>query len=115
VGGFSRGTGLTLIAVLISGVSFNYWLVILVGLVAGNAIAYATEYFTSYTEKPTQGIANATQTGAATTIIQGLAVGMMSTVLPVLIVAVAILLSIWLGFKADGTIAAGLYAVAVAV
>ena len=106
--------GLTLIAVLISGVSFNYWLVILVGLVAGNAIAYATEYFTSYTEKPTQGIANATQTGAATTIIQGLAVGMMSTVLPVLIVAVAILLSIWLGFKADGTIAAGLYAVAVA-
>jgi K(+)-stimulated pyrophosphate-energized sodium pump len=106
--------GLTLISVLISGVSFNYWLVILVGLVAGNAIAYATEYFTSYTEKPTQGIANATQTGAATTIIQGLAVGMMSTVLPVLIVAVAILLSIWLGFKADGTIAAGLYAVAVA-
>ena len=105
---------LTLIAVLASGVSINYWLVILVGLVAGNAIAYATEYFTSYTEKPTQGIANATQTGAATTIIQGLAVGMMSTVLPVLIVAVAILLSIWLGFKADGTIAAGLYAVAIA-
>jgi K(+)-stimulated pyrophosphate-energized sodium pump len=106
--------GLTLVAVLASGVSFNYWLVIVVGLIAGNAIAYATEYFTSYTEKPTQGIANATQTGAATTIIQGLAVGMMSTVLPVLIVAVAILLSIWLGFKADGTIAAGLYAVAVA-
>lgn len=104
---------LTLLAVLISGVSFNYWLVILVGLIAGNAIAYATEYFTAYTEKPTQAIANATQTGAATTIIQGLAVGMMSTVLPVLIVAVAILLSIWLGFKADGTIAAGLYAVAV--
>ncbi len=99
---------LTLIAVLASGVSFNYWLVILVGLIAGNAIAYATEYFTSYTDKPTQAIANATQTGAATTIIQGLAVGMMSTVFPVLIVAIAILLSIWLGFKADGTIAAGL-------
>jgi len=105
---------LSLFTILISGVSFNYWLVILVGLIAGNAIAYATEYYTSYTEKPTQGIAYATQTGAATTIIQGLAVGMMSTVFPVLIVAVAILLSIWLGYKADGTIAAGLYAVALA-
>ncbi len=106
--------GLSLFAILVSGVSFNYWLVILVGLLAGNAIAYVTEYYTSYTEKPTQAIAHATQTGAATTIIQGLAVGMMSTVFPVLIVAVAILLSIWLGFKADGTIAAGLYAVALA-
>jgi len=106
--------GLSLFAILISGVSFNYWLVILVGLVAGNAIAYATEYYTAYSEKPTQGIAHATQTGAATTIIQGLAVGMMSTVFPVLIVAAAILLSIWLGQKADGTIAAGLYAVALA-
>ncbi|MGZ8161699.1 MAG: sodium-translocating pyrophosphatase [Methylobacter sp.] len=105
---------LSLIAVLVSGVSFNYWLVILVGLIAGNAIAYATEYFTSYTEKPTLAIAKATQTGAATTIIQGLAVGMMSTVLPVLITAMAILLSIWLGHKADGSIAAGLYAVALA-
>jgi K(+)-stimulated pyrophosphate-energized sodium pump len=105
---------LSLFAILVSGVSFNYWLVILVGLVAGNAIAYVTEYFTAYTEKPTQGIANATQTGAATTIIQGLAVGMMSTVFPVLIVSASILLSIWLGFKADGTIAAGLYAVALA-
>lgn len=104
--------GLSFFTILISGISFNYWLVILVGLVAGNAIAYATEYYTSYTDKPTQGIAHATQTGAATTIIQGLAVGMMSTVFPVLIVAVAILLSIWLGFKADGSIAAGLYAVA---
>ena len=106
--------GLSLLAVLLSGVHFNYWLVILVGLIAGNAIAYATEYFTSYTDKPTQAIAKATQTGAATTIIQGLAVGMMSTVLPVLITAFAILISIWLGHKADGTIAAGLYAVALA-
>lgn len=105
---------LTLFAVLFSGISINYWLVILVGLIAGNAIAYVTEYFTAYTEKPTLSIAQATQTGAATTIIQGLAVGMMSTVMPVLIVAVAILLSIWLGHKADGSITAGLYAVALA-
>ncbi|MFU8789656.1 MAG: sodium-translocating pyrophosphatase [Methylobacter sp.] len=105
---------LSLFAILLSGVSFNYWLVILVGLIAGNAIAYVTEYYTSYTEKPTQAIAHATQTGAATTIIQGLAVGMMSTVFPVLIVAAAILLSIWLGHKADGSLASGLYAVALA-
>ncbi len=106
--------GLSLFAVLSSGLHFNYWLVILVGLVAGNAIAYVTEYFTSYTEKPTLAIANATQTGAATTIIQGFAVGMMSTAMPVLITAFAILLSIWLGHKADGSLAAGLYAVALA-
>ncbi len=105
---------LALIVVLTAGVSFNYWLVILVGLVAGNAIAHATEFYTSYTENPTQSIADACETGAATTIIQGLAVGMMSTVFPVLIVAIAILLSIWLGFKADGSIAAGLYSVALA-
>ncbi|WP_394752156.1 sodium-translocating pyrophosphatase [Crenothrix sp.] len=105
---------LSLFCVIVSGVHFNYWLVILVGLIAGNGIAYTTEYFTAYTEKPTQAIAKATQTGAATTIIQGLAVGMMSTVAPVLITAFAILGSIWLGYKADGTMAAGLYAVALA-
>lgn len=105
---------LTLMAVLLSGVSINYWLVILAGLVAGNLIAYVTEYYTSYTEKPTQSISDACQTGAATTIIKGLAVGMMSTMFPVLIVAFTILLSVWLGIKADGSIFAGLYAVALA-
>ncbi len=106
--------GLSLVAVILTGVSFNYWLVILVGLVAGNGIAYVTEYYTSYTEKPVQSISKACQTGAATTIIQGTAVGMMSTLGPVLITAVAILLSIWLGIKADGSITAGLYGVALA-
>lgn len=104
----------TLIVVLITGVSLNYFWAIVVGLVAGNGIAYATEYYTSYTEKPTKSIAEAAQTGAATAIIQGLAVGMHSTVAPVLIVAIATLLSIWLGIRADGTIEAGLYAVALA-
>ncbi|MGY6276544.1 sodium-translocating pyrophosphatase [Methylomonas sp. MgM2] len=105
---------LSLAVVQIAGVSINYWLVILLGLMAGNAIAFATEYYTSYTEKPTQTIAEACQTGAATTIIHGFAVGMMSTVFPVLIVALSILLSIWLGYKADGNMTAGLYAVALA-
>ncbi|MDD2737439.1 MAG: sodium-translocating pyrophosphatase [Methylomonas lenta] len=104
--------GLALLVIRHEHIAMNYWYVILVGLLAGNAIAYVTEYYTTYTEKPTQSIAAACETGAATTIIQGLAVGMMSTVFPVLIVAVAILASIWLGFKADGSMAAGLYAVA---
>ena len=105
---------LTALAVFASGVSFLYWVVILVGLVAGNGIAYFTEYYTSYTEKPTQSIAAAAETGSATLIIRGLAVGMASTAFPVLIVAVAILLSIWMGVRADGNITAGLYAVALA-
>ncbi len=105
---------LSLVVTFIAGVSINYWIVILLGLMAGNAIAFVTEYYTSYTEKPTQTIAEACRTGSATTIIHGLAVGMMSTVFPVLIVAVSILFSIWLGYKADGSLTAGLYAVALA-
>lgn len=106
---------LTAIVIPLSGVSFRYWVVILVGLVAGNAIAYFTEYFTSYTEKPTQSIAQAAETGSATLIIRGLAVGMNSTLAPVLIVAVSILLTLWLGMSAgDGNITTGLFAVALA-
>jgi K(+)-stimulated pyrophosphate-energized sodium pump len=101
-----------LVVLITPNVSFLYWVVILIGLVAGNGIAYFTEYYTSYTEKPTKSIAQAAETGSATLIIRGMAVGMMSTVAPVLIVALAILLSIWLGMRADGSLVAGLYAVA---
>ncbi|MCC6456802.1 MAG: sodium-translocating pyrophosphatase [Caldilineaceae bacterium] len=106
---------LTAIVIPLSGVSFRYWFVILVGLIAGNGIAYFTEYFTSYTEKPTQSIAKASETGAATLIIQGLAVGMNSTVAPVLIVAASILATLWLGMGATGgNLTGGLFAVALA-
>jgi K(+)-stimulated pyrophosphate-energized sodium pump len=106
---------LTAIIVPLSGVSFTFWVVILVGLAAGNGIAYFTEYYTAYTEKPTLSIAKAAETGPATLIIQGLAVGMMSTLAPVIIVAVAILLALWLGMSAgDNNISVGLYAVALA-
>jgi K(+)-stimulated pyrophosphate-energized sodium pump len=106
----------TAIVTLLSGVSFNYFLAILVGLVAGNAIAWFTEYYTSYTMKPTKSIADASATGPATTIIQGIAVGMNSTAAPALVVAVAILLALWFGIQADPDmgISAGLYAVALA-
>jgi K(+)-stimulated pyrophosphate-energized sodium pump len=105
---------LSAIVVPLAGVSFYYFWAIITGLVAGVAIAYFTEYYTSYTNKPTQGIGYSSETGPATTIIQGLAVGMNSTTAPVLVVAFAILLSLWFGFRADGTLEAGLYAIALA-
>ncbi len=111
---------LSLLTVLAARLDWRYWLVIVVGLLAGNIIAFATEYYTSYTQKPTQRIAEAAQTGSATLIIRGLAVGMESTVLPVLTVAVAILASMWLGGatvpEEAGFIrlTAGLYGVALA-
>ncbi len=106
---------LSLLMVLLApGVSWLYWVVILIGLIAGNLIAFFTEYYTAYAYKPTQSIAAASETGPATLIIQGLSVGMMSTLAPVLIVAFAILFSIMLGIRAEGTVTAGLYAVALA-
>jgi K(+)-stimulated pyrophosphate-energized sodium pump len=103
-----------LMVLLAPGVSIWYWVVILIGLAAGNIIAFFTEYYTAYAYNPTQSIAAASETGPATLIIQGLSVGMMSTLGPVLVVAFAILFSIMLGLRADGTITAGLYAVALA-
>jgi K(+)-stimulated pyrophosphate-energized sodium pump len=92
---------------------------IVVGLLAGILIAYFTEFYTSYTEKPTQGIARSAQTGVATLIIEGLAVGMRSTFAPVVIVAVAVIIAYSLGFNnvgggVVGGIDGGLYAVALA-
>jgi K(+)-stimulated pyrophosphate-energized sodium pump len=102
------------IVVFLTGVGWNFFFVVLVGLLAGNGIGYFTEYYTSYTEKPTQGIAKAAETGSATLIIEGLAVGMKSTMAPVLIVAVAILIALFLGLNTGMGIGAGLYAVALA-
>lgn len=69
------------------------WFSIIVGLVAGLAIAFATEYYTSYEHKPTQRIAEQTETGAATVIIAGIAEGMKSTWAPLMVIVVAIIAS----------------------
>jgi K(+)-stimulated pyrophosphate-energized sodium pump len=76
---------------------------VVVGLVAGCLIGKATEYYTSDEYAPTQGIAEQTQMGAATTIIDGLAVGMFSAGLPVIVIVIAILSSFGLagGFIPD--------------
>ena len=65
----------------------------LVGLVAGVAIGFFTEFFTSDNYRPTKKLAESTQTGSATEIISGLSLGMLSTVIPVVIVAIAIIVS----------------------
>ena len=64
---------------------------IIIGLAAGVLIGQVTEYFTSYSYWPTQSITAAGVTGPATVIIQGLGVGMISTVFPVLIIVATIL------------------------
>jgi len=66
-------------------------LAIVSGLVAGNVIAYATEYYTSYEHSPTQRIAQQALTGPATVIISGIAEGMKSTWASLIVVVVAIL------------------------
>lgn len=88
-----------------------YWSV-LAGLVAGVLIGLSTEYFTSSKYRPTQDIARASLTGPATVIISGISVGMMSTAVPVIVVAVAILASYYLsGGAANPNM--GLYGVAI--
>ena len=71
------------------GISFS----VVTGLAAGVIIGQATEYYTSHSYKPTQGISEASQTGSATVIIKGIGTGMISTMIPVVTISVAIMLS----------------------
>jgi len=71
----------------------DLFIALIVGLGSGLVIGYATEYYTSYSNKPTQKISEASQTGSATNIIAGYAVGMVSTIIPILAVCAAILIS----------------------
>ena len=66
---------------------------VVVGLLAGVIIGKSTEYYTSQSYKPTQKVAEASQTGPATVIISGIGLGMISTVIPVLTIGVAIILA----------------------
>ena len=76
------------------------FIAILCGLIGGCAIGYFTEYYTSDNYKPTKKLAAASETGAATIIIGGISLGLMSTIASILIVAAAILISY---FAAGGT------------
>ena len=101
----SLGFGVNLSSVLIAAASFGilYLLEIpnwaglscsvIVGLVAGFIIGQSTEYYTSHSHKPTQTIAHSAESGPATVIISGLGMGMISTAVPVITIAVAIILA----------------------
>lgn len=93
--------------------SYRPFISILVGLVIGLLIARITEYYTSEDYKPVQRIAKESETGASTNIIGGLSVGMMSTALPIIIIAIGIIAAYYLsGGTAEPE--KGLYGIALA-
>lgn len=97
------------------GLSFS----VISGLVAGVVIGQATEYYTSHSYKPTQKIAEASTTGSATVIIKGIGTGMISTLIPVIAISVAILLSYLCANGFDMTmstasVSKGLYGIGIA-
>lgn len=90
-----------------------------VGIIASYLFVWITQYYTETRYKPVQRIASACQTGPATTIITGLAVGLECTFMPIIVISAAILASFWMGMKAlagaDISMhSAGLYGTAVA-
>ena len=92
---------------------------VVVGLLAGVIIGKSTEYYTSQSFKPTQKVAESSQTGPATVIISGIGLGMISTVIPVLTIGVAIILAFLCanGFQIEFTavnLSKGLYGIGIA-
>ena len=73
--------------------NIGFFFAILSGLLAGILIGITTEYYTSDSYRPTKKLASTSLTGSATTIIGGLSLGMLSTVLPVIIVGISVLVS----------------------
>ena len=117
----SRGTNFSAIVIAIAAFPIVYYCLdgmksiglyfaILAGLIAGVLIGQSTEYFTSDTYKPTKHLASKSETGSATIIIGGLGLGMLSTVLPIIIVAVCILVAYFSAGKGDAGL--GLYGIA---
>ena len=96
------GTG---VAVAVLDMDFNLFWVVLVGLVTGQVIGTATEFFTSYEYPFTRNLSKQALTGPATVIIGGMGLGMLSAVIPIVSIVVAIWLAHWL---------AGVYGIALA-
>ncbi len=133
LGSLSRGTNLSavLIAILSFGVFYllgfdgqsglpKWWqlaLSVLSGLLAGVIIGKVTEFYTSHSYRPTRKLASSAQTGPATVVINGVGLGMRSTAIPVITIAIAILLAY--GFATNfvystATLSLGLYGISIA-
>ena len=123
----SRGTNFS--AILIAVVAFpiiyfvlgkenlGFYFAIIAGLLAGVLIGLSTEYFTSDSYKPTKNLASKSETGSATIIIGGLGLGMLSTVLPIVIVGACVLIAYFVSagnLTEVGGASAGLYGIALA-
>ncbi len=99
----SRGTNFSAVLIALAGYPivrfligkefWGFYVAILLGILSGVLIGLCTEYFTSDSYKPTQKLASTAETGCATEIIDGLGVGMLSTALPVVIVAICLIAS----------------------
>jgi len=82
-----------LVIVLSLDMEIKWFWAIVTGLAAGLIIGTSTEYYTSYEYKPTQQVAETSQTGAATVMISGIATGMISTVIPLIAVGFTIIIA----------------------
>ena len=119
----SKGTNFSAIFIAVISLPLVYYILgkenwtiyfaILSGLIAGVLIGQATEYFTSDSYKPTKNLAGTSETGTATVIIGGLSVGMLSTLLPIIIISVCILVAFFVS-GGKGSAAMGLYGIALA-
>ena len=104
---------LPLVYFVLGAENWKFYFAILAGLLAGVLIGQATELYTSETYKPTKKLAASAETGSATTIISGLSLGMLSTALPIIIIAIAIMIAFFVsGGAANANM--GLYGIALA-
>ncbi len=117
-GGLVSIFALFLVILIFTGDYWLIWVSMVVGLVSGIIIGTSSEYYTSAGYKPTQKVAETSQTGSATIIISGTALGMISTAIPVLAVGLGIILSYLAGSAAAPNEASqvlfGLYGIGIA-
>ncbi len=90
--------------------NYGLFAAVIAGLLAGVLIGFFTEYYTSDSYKPTQELSGSSETGSATVIIDGMALGMRSTAIPVVIVGICIIASYFFGGGLE-SFSAGLYGV----
>ena len=119
----SKGTNLSAILIAVVSIplvtlilgkeNISIYFAILAGLLAGVLIGQATEYYTSDSYKPTKNLAATSETGTATIIIGGLSVGMLSTLIPIVIVVICVLIAYYISGGMESA-SMGLYGISLA-